>query len=88
MAAITKLSDRLTETDIDSEIVIMRIDNGEFFALAGTAAVIWRLIDGRRNREDLLAALSDEFSGDRDRIAAEVDEFLARLRETGLLAAG
>jgi hypothetical protein len=85
MTAITKLSERFTEADIDQEIVIMRLDSGEFFSLSGTAAAIWRLIDGQRDRAELIATAAREFApGERD-IAADVDEFLAQLRETGLL---
>ena len=86
IAALTKRSDRFTEADIDQEIVVMRLDNGEFFSLAGTSAEIWRLIDGTRDRAALLAALTARFEGDEPAIAADVDEFLAQLRETGLLA--
>ena len=86
MTAISKHSDRFTETMIDDEIVIMRLDNGEFFALSGTAAAAWRLIDGKRDREALSAALSQEFVAEPEQIAADLDDFLARLAETGLLA--
>lgn len=85
MSALEKHSDRFTEADIDSEIVVMRLDNGEFFSLSGTSAAIWRLIDGKRDRAALLAALREQFDGEQTSIAADVDEFLARLRETGLL---
>ncbi|MEO6581923.1 MAG: PqqD family protein [Sphingomicrobium sp.] len=88
MTAITKLRDRFTEADIDHEIVIMRLDNGEFFSLSGTAAATWRLIDGRRDRHALAAAANAEFDGSECEINADIDEFLVRLRETGLLAGG
>lgn len=86
MTAIAKLPERFTETDVDEEIIIMRLDNGELLTLAGTAANVWRLIDGRRDRAALLSALAEEFPGDEQRIAAEVDEFLLRLKDNGLLA--
>lgn len=88
MRVLAKQADRFSETDIDEEIVIMRLDNGEFFSLSGTAAATWRLIDGTRDREALLEALAAEFDGDGTDMAADVDEFLARLREIGLLANG
>ena len=88
MPAIIKLTDRLTETDVDEEIVVMRIDNGEFFALAGTAAEAWRLIDGRRDRDALVERLADEFAGDEQQIGADIDEFLVRMQKAGLLAVG
>ena len=86
MNRVIKLSERFTEAAIDDEIVIMRVDTGEFFSLTGTAATTWRLIDGNRNRDALLAALADEYSTDEAAIAADVDDFLAQLKETGLLA--
>lgn len=88
MAAITKLVDRFTETDIDEEIVIMRLSNGEFFSLSATAAVIWRLIDGSRGRTELIAALAGEYDKYPAQIASDVDELLRRLREAELLATG
>lgn len=86
MNAIVKQPDRFSETDIDDEIVVMRLDNGEFFSLAGTAAATWRLIDGKRSREELVAALADRFDGPTADIAADVDDFLAGLRDMGLVA--
>lgn len=85
-AALTKRSDRFTEADIDQEIVVMRLDSGDFFSLSGTSAAIWRLIDGTRDRAALIAALEREFAGEETTIATDVDELLARLREIGLLA--
>jgi hypothetical protein len=86
MTAIAKLTDRFTETEVDDEIVIMRLDNGEFFALSGTAAAIWRLIDGKRDRVALIEAIGAQFEADETQIAADVDEFVGRLKGTGLLA--
>ena len=87
MAAISKLQERFTEADIEQEIVIMQLDSGEFFSLSGTAADLWRLIDGRRDRSALLAAAATAFDVDQNEIGADIDEFLQQLREKGLLAA-
>lgn len=86
MTILAKQADRFTETDIDDEIVVMRLDNGEFFSLSGTAAATWRMIDGTRDRNSLLSALAKQYEGDEAKIAADIDEFLAKLREMGLLA--
>lgn len=84
---IKKQVDRFSETEIDDEVVVMRLDSGEFFSLAGTAAAIWRLIDGTRDRAALVEALAAEFEADEEVIAADVDDFLAGLTEQGLVAA-
>jgi hypothetical protein len=86
LPALTKLTDRFTETISGDEVVIMRIETGEFLAMSGTAAAVWRLIDGHRDRAGLIAALAVEFGVDGDRITGEVDEFLGDLRNSEILA--
>ena len=66
----------------------MRVDNGEFFALSGTGAAVWRLIDGHRDRYALLRTLAIEFATDQEEITDDVDALLAQLRSSGLLARG
>ena len=86
MIAIAKVSDRLVQADIDDEIVVMRLDTGEFYSLTGTGASIWRLIDGSRDRDSLVGALAAQFEADKAEITADVDDFLRQLKESGLLA--
>lgn len=86
MTAITKLAGKFVETDIDEEIVIMRLDNGELLSLAGTAAAAWRLIDGQRDRAALEAALGEEYDADAQQIASELGQWLQQLRDAGLIA--
>lgn len=88
MTAIAKQFERFTETDVDDEIVIMRLDNGEFFSLSGTAAAVWRLIDGVNDRASLLSTLFADFAGPEAQIAADIEQFLDGLRENGLIAEG
>lgn len=85
MTAVTKRTDRFTEASINDEIVIMRVDTGEFFSLTGTAAAAWRLIDGERSRAALLSAMADDYSTNENEIAADIDDFLSQLKEAGLL---
>lgn len=86
MTAIRKLTGYFTEADIDDEIIIMRLDNGALLSLADTAAAVWRLIDGRRDRSALVAALEEDFAGDATEIGQDVDELLRQLKEEGLIA--
>lgn len=85
---IEKLLSNFTETDIDDEIVIMRLDNGDLFALSDTAAAIWRLIDGHRDRGALVAALATEYDAGEQQLLQEVDELVAQLTEARLVAEG
>jgi hypothetical protein len=85
MSAISKRSDQIAETSLDGEVVIMRVDTGEFLALKDVGAAIWSLIDGSRDRDALVAALTREFEGDPATIADDTDEFLRQLRTHGLI---
>lgn len=82
---LTKQLDRFTATQIDDEVVVMRLDSGDFFSLTGTAAAVWQLIDGTRDRAALIEALASQFDSNDGEIAADVDGFLAQLKEQGLI---
>jgi len=88
VTAIRKLPANFTEAAIDDEIILMRLDNGELQSLAETAAAVWRLIDGKRDRAALVSALGAEFDADEQLIARDVDELLQQLEEAGLIAEG
>ena len=84
--ALRKLPNRFTETSADGEIVIMRQDSGAFLILSGTGATVWRLIDSRLTRAELIAALAHDYVVDCDEITVEVESFLSQLRAEGLIA--
>ena len=86
MNAIIKRTDAFTETEIDDEIVLMKLETGDFFSITGTGRAIWTMIDGARDRAALVAALAREFDAGETEIAADVDDFLAQLAGEGLLA--
>jgi hypothetical protein len=85
MGLIEKRLERFTESTVEDEIVIMRIDNGEFFAIGGTGLEIWPLIDGSRDRDALLALLEQQFDAPADAIGPDLDAFLAELADAGLI---
>jgi hypothetical protein len=82
---LIKLTNRFAATVIEDEIIITRIDNGEFFALSETAAAAWNLIDGTRDSEALLQALASHYEVDEATIAQDVGDLLVKLRLAGLL---
>ena len=83
---LTKDPSAFAETRIDDEIVVMSLSSGDFFSLQGSAAAIWELIDGSRDRAAVLATLVRDYDAPETVLAAEFDAFLAELRESGLLA--
>ncbi|MFM5932243.1 MAG: PqqD family protein [Novosphingobium sp.] len=82
---LAKHPDRFVETAIDDETVVMDIDSAEFFSLNETAGAVWRAIDGKRDRDEVLAAVAAEYGIDAQDIAADVDEVLGRFVDAGFL---
>ena len=85
MAAIVKCPGAFIETDVDDEIVIVGLDDGRFYSLDGTGRTVWRLIDGARDRDALLALLERDFDAPRTVLAADLDAFLAELASAGFI---
>jgi len=87
MTAIVKNTGNFVETEIDDEIVLMRLSDGDFFSLEGTALTIWQAIDGLRDAAALTAFLAETFDAPAEAIRADVDRFVADLAAAGLLSA-
>lgn len=85
---IIKLPEAFRETTVGEEVAVMRLSDGDFFSLTGTARAIWELIDGQRDAAAIVAALSQRYAADAATLAAEVDRFVGELRQAGLLADG
>jgi pyrroloquinoline quinone biosynthesis protein D len=76
---LQKATGSFSEVEIEDEIVLMQLDNGEFFSLTGTARDVWKAIDGARDRAALIAELAREYDADPADLACDIDGFLAEL---------
>jgi Coenzyme PQQ synthesis protein D (PqqD) len=83
--SLVKRTAAFSETTIDGEVVLLNLDDGTFFSLTGTAAEIWPLIDGIRDRDALLADLAEVFGVAPEMIMGELDAFLAELAGAGFV---
>ena len=83
---IAKDQSGFVETEIDDEVVLMDLASGHFFSLEGTSLAVWRLIDGNRSEDGIVAALAAQYDEPVERVAVDVAAFLAELRAAGLLA--
>jgi pyrroloquinoline quinone biosynthesis protein D len=83
---IVKLPEAFRETTVGEEVAVMRLSDGDFFSLTGTARTIWELIDGRRDAAAIVAELGQRYAADAAMLEAEVERFVGELRQAGLLA--
>lgn len=87
-SAIRKIAGRFSESAIDDEIVLMRLDNGDFFSLSGTSRLIWELIDGERDLAQIGAMAAAQYAVPATTIADDIADFVSALIEAGLVAQG
>ena len=75
----------LVGADVANEAILLDVDSGYFFQLNKTAARIWALVETPRSFEDLCTALGEGFDVDPAQCRSDVGEFVADMRERGLL---
>jgi hypothetical protein len=71
--------------EVDGEVVALDEQGAVYLAANAAGAVIWRALADGTTHAALVAGLVDEFGVATDRASADVDAFLADLRERGLL---
>ena len=65
--------------------VLLHLDTGQYHSLNRLGTLIWRLVDGGSTVAGLVAALRAELEDPPDTLEADVQAFVAGLRERGLI---
>jgi len=74
-------------TDVDGEIVALDEDAALYLAANETGGMLWRALAHGCTRDELAALLCETYEVSAEQACADIDTFLADLRERGLLAA-
>lgn len=88
--AILRPAGEIVRREIAGETILVPVrgrtaDMRRIFSLNPTAAFVWERLDGRRRVADLLAELEAAFDTPPAGARADVEAFLARALEEGLL---
>lgn len=72
---------------VGEEMVVVDLRNRVVRGLNPVGSLIWSLLDGKTPVEAVIDRVSKEFAGriDREAVSLDVEKFLNRLREAGLL---
>jgi PqqD family protein of HPr-rel-A system len=71
--------------ELDGEAVLLDLHSGRYFGLNGTGARVWALLKDGLERDAIARALTEEFEVEETNARADVDAFIAALRERGLI---
>lgn len=66
--------------------VLLRLDDGGYYAVDEVGAFIWDCCDGHRTVDDVVQAVLTEFDAPADAVSADVRSFLRDLQSENLLA--
>jgi hypothetical protein len=75
----------MLSTELDQETVLMSIDAGAYYGLKGTAQSIWEHLKTPLTVSALVDCLVEEYQITPEACAADLELFLAELKEEGLL---
>jgi hypothetical protein len=70
---------------IDGEAIIMNLNHGAYYSLAGTGAQAWQLLAGGATCDEAAEAISVHSTAGADGVAADLARLLERLLKEGLL---
>lgn len=80
------LSDEQVACELQGEMVVLSLADGEYYGLNPVAAAVWKHLEQPKRVSEIRDALLDEFSGvDDERCTAELSHLLTELRDLRLI---
>lgn len=70
---------------VDGEIMVMNLRDGIYYSVAGAAATVWPALVGGVPVDAIATAAESATRQPRERIGADLDAFVARLCDEGIL---
>ena len=75
----------LVAADMDGDLVMMSIDNGEYYGVGGVGPRVWELLESPRTIEQITAAIVDEFEVEAETCREDILGFIRQLLDMGLV---
>ena len=70
---------------LNDDLVMVDIEKGIYFSLNSVATQIWELLENPTNSESLYDALMAEYEVGLEQCQADVNEYLEKMKELGLI---
>jgi hypothetical protein len=78
-------SEKMLSTDLDQETVLMSIEAGAYYGMAGTARTIWEKLQTPMTFAALVDEMVKQYAITPEACAAELQGFLGEMEQEGLL---
>jgi hypothetical protein len=77
----------VVEAPLDEEVVLLRVDTGVYYGLAGLGHVIWEYLRDGKDEASIVEAVLEEYEAAPDEVTRDVRELLDALFTAGLISA-
>ena len=74
--------------EVDGELVMMSVEHGQYYGLAGIGPRLWELLEEPRSLEDLVQQVLEEFAVEQEVCRKDTVEFLEEMERLGLVERG
>lgn len=85
LSTVVKQTEHQVSCGLNGEVVILNLKSTLYFGLDKLGAYIWQELSEPRAVGDVCKAVLDRYDVDEARCHADVIEFLAKLRQAGLI---
>lgn len=82
---IVKRNPEMVTNEVDGELVMMSIENGEYYGLDEIGSRIWELIETPLSVKELVTKLTEEFEVTEEECLADTLDFISELNEKNLV---
>jgi hypothetical protein len=83
--SIVSCNKEILAANMDSEIVMMRVETGKYYSLGKMGSVIWSMLESPVSVQSIVDTLLDKYQIERDQCEKEVLAFLNQASQEGLL---
>jgi hypothetical protein len=83
--SIVKHSKDIFWQDVVNDVVILSVENAQYFGSETTGAIIWRLMEAPTSIASICETLMNQFEIDKGSCEAEVLDFIGQLKAADLI---
>jgi hypothetical protein len=80
-----KTSENITWRNVNEEVVILNLKSGEYFTLNDVGQFVWLAVADQKNMEEIRQKVVDAFDVTPEKASEDIEEFISRMLDEGLL---
>jgi hypothetical protein len=84
-ALVQKIHDSIAETEFEDKIVVLHIENGEYYNFNATASALWRALDKPHTFASLISLIYNKYECDLNTCRQDIQSCLRVMQHKNLI---